>query len=147
MGNWFDHMAIAGFILGIFSFIVTIIGTWQKLRDIFQSFSKRSTERKINKKLEALAEIERFNAGNYLLAYVLQKVVIMLIVFFMAYVTGVQTPDMIDYNNFNFIMSMGSSWLIGNLTGNSYRACRNVIKCEALTERLNSQISKLRSRQ
>ncbi|ELV8719548.1 hypothetical protein QNE87_004198 [Vibrio vulnificus] len=147
MENWLDHMAIAGFILGILSFVVTIIGTWQRLKDILQFFTKRSVERKISKNLEALEEIERFNEGNYLLAYVLQKVVMMLIVFFMAYVTGVKAPDMIDYKNFNFVMGMAASWAIGNLAGNSYRACRYVIKREVITDRLNTKIALLRNRQ
>ncbi len=145
MDTWLDHIAIAGFVFGVLSFVITIIGTWQKLKEIFQTFSKRSIERKIAKKFEALEEVERFNKGNYLLAYVLQRIVVMLIVFFFVYVLGIQATNMIDHKNFNFIVGMAASWSIGNLAGNSYRACRNVIKREVLTERLNSQIARLRS--
>ncbi|WMO13614.1 hypothetical protein [Pseudoalteromonas piscicida] len=146
MESWQDHIAVAGFVIAILSFVVAIIGTWGTFRGILSMLSQRSIERKINKKVRQLEEIERFNSGNYLLAYVLQKIVLMLLVFFVAYVLGLETPYFIDYKNINFILVVVASWSVGNLAGNSFRACKNVLKYDFLSSRLTDEIEELRNR-
>ncbi len=146
MENWQEFLNLTGFILGVISFGITVFGTWGKLKDVTKSISNKANNWSLNNRHKRLDEIEKFQNGNYLFAYVLQKLILIVLVLFFVQVLGIQMTGKVDLTNIDLILCSIASWIIGNLSGNAFRACKNVINADKIIPKLQNEIEKLELR-
>ncbi|ENM3803978.1 hypothetical protein GOU96_18370 [Vibrio sp. R-1] len=143
MGNWQEILNLTGSILGVISFGLTVFGTWGKLKGVTKSLSNKANNWSLNNRRKRLDEIVKFQNGNYLFAYVAQKLILIVLVLFFVQVIGIKMAGKVDLTNIDHILGAIACWLIGNLSGNAFRACKNVINADKIIPKLEKEIEKL----
>jgi hypothetical protein len=142
MDEWVN---IISFIIAVLSFVLAVIGVWDKISAIYYNWALKANEKKIIIKEKRLAEVKKLNEQpNYFLASVFQKLFIMVTVFFLAYIFGLSIPHVSDVKFYNVILGGIASFIIGNIAGNSYRVCRSVTHYEQVVSKLEQQIVTLK---
>ncbi|MFM4965809.1 hypothetical protein ACEUBT_19035 [Aeromonas bivalvium] len=146
MENWQEILNLTGFILGVISFGLTVFGTWGKLKGVTKSISSKANNWSLNNRRKRLDEIEKFQNSNYLFAYVAQKLTLIILVVFFVQVLGIEMVGKIDLVNIVHLLGAIACWVIGNLSGNAFRACKNVLNADKIIPKLEKEIEKLERR-
>ncbi len=142
-----SNLDIIGFVIAVLSFILAVISAWDKICAIYSNWAMRSNDKKIAIKEKQLTELKKLNdQSNYFIAYTLQKLFLMITIFFLSYVFGIAIPHANESSIYNLVLGGLASFTIGNIAGNTYRVCRSVTHYEAVEAKLKKQLERLREK-
>jgi len=142
-----NNLNIIGFVIAVLSFLLAVISAWDKMSSIKSNWALRSHDRKIAIKEKQLTEVRKLNEQpNYFLAYTLQKLFIMIAIFFLSYVFGISIPHIHELTIYNLALGGLASFAIGNIAGNTYRVCRSVTHYEQVSSKIQKQLDTLRAK-
>ena len=130
-------------VISILSFIVGIIGAWDKIKVWVKSYSLQYSERKLNAAKFDLSEIQKFNDNQSLLiAYLFkQTALLILVVFFVSIFDIMPQSEQVVMQIKAFLFGMSSAF-IGFTSGRIFRVTNYVLNYEKLKSRVEIRISK-----
>ena len=119
----------------IVSFLLTVLGAWDRLITIFNFYKLKRNERRVRKAKKVLENIELLNTNpSYLIAYLLKQLFYIVSIVLIALLTGLITPQAEPYELDQLIYLSGLlSAISGFFAGNAFHAMELVLKAEKLT--------------
>ena len=131
------------YVLPIVAFILGLVSSWDKLVDLSKAFFRKQKTKKLELTQLELDKVNQLNESpNYLIAYLVKQVTVILsVIFFTSILDILPTVNALSLQTKAFIFGV-LSWVIGYKSGRIFTAVNYVINRQTVEENLNEKYSR-----